>query len=71
MKILKEKFKNIRFLHLTPVLFKYPPAENVEAWQSIYRSGMVPEWLQLDRGLLLSGEELIMGDIIFERLDLE
>ena len=71
MKTLKRRFKNVRFLYLTPVLFKYPDIENMAAWQSIYRSGMVPEWLQVDRGLLMPGEELIMGDIIFERLDLE
>jgi hypothetical protein len=32
---------------------------------------MVPEWLKADRGILLPGDHLIMGDIIFERLDLE
>ena len=71
MKKIKKKFKNIRFLYLSPTLFKYPPVENAKDWQSIYRSGMVPEWLQVDRGLLLPGNELIMGDILFERLDLE
>jgi 4-amino-4-deoxy-L-arabinose transferase-like glycosyltransferase len=71
MKKIKRKFKNIRFLYLTPALFNYPPVENVKDWQSIYRSGMVPEWLQVDRGLLLPGNDLIMGDILFERLDLE
>ena len=71
MKQIKNKFKNIRFLYLSPILFKYPPVENVKDWQSIYRSGMVPEWLQVDRGLLLPGNDLIMGDILFERLDLE
>ncbi|MCX6348178.1 MAG: glycosyltransferase family 39 protein [Candidatus Aureabacteria bacterium] len=71
MNELKKIFKNLRFLYLTPVLFKYPEVENVQDWQSIYRSGMVPEWLQIDRGILLPGDEVIMGDIIFERLELE
>jgi len=71
MKELKGAFPSIRFLHLTPLLFRYPRAENVAGWQQIYRSGMVPDWLEADRGLLLPGEGLLMGDIIFERLDLE
>jgi len=71
MNELKKVVKNLRFLYLTPVLFKYPDSENVQEWQSIYRSGMVPDWLQIDRGVLLPGDEVIMGDIIFERLELE
>jgi len=53
------------------VIFKYPEIENVGAWRQIYRTGRVPDWLEVDRGLLLPGDHLIMGDIIFERLDLE
>jgi hypothetical protein len=71
MKFIKEKVKDVRFLHLSPMVFKYPDTENVGGWQDIYKSGMVPEWLKADRGILLPGDHLIMGDIIFERLDLE
>ncbi len=71
MREIKELVPRVRFLHLSPVIFKYPEIENVGAWREIYRSGRVPEWLEVDRGLLLPGEHLIMGDIIFERLDLE
>jgi hypothetical protein len=71
MNELKKTVKNLRFLYLTPVLFKYPDSENMQEWRSIYRSGMVPDWLQIDRGVLLPGDEVIMGDIIFERLELE
>ena len=71
MKAIKEKLADVRFLHLSPMIFKYPDTENVGGWQDIYKSGMVPEWLNADRGILLPGDHLIMGDIIFERLDLE
>ena len=71
MKEIKEKIKDVRFLHLSPMIFKYPDTERVEPWQDIYKTGMVPEWLNADRGILLPGDHLIMGDIIFERLDLE
>jgi len=71
MKAIKDKVKDVRFLHLSPLIFKYPDTENVGGWQEIYKSGMVPEWLNADRGILLPGDHLIMGDIIFERLDLE
>ena len=71
MKAIKQKVKDVRFLHLSPMIFKYPDTERVEPWQDIYKSGMVPEWLKADRGILLPGDHLIMGDIIFERLDLE
>ena len=71
MKEIKGQMKDVRFLHLSPMIFKYPDTENVGGWQDIYKSGMVPEWLNTDRGLLLPGDHLIMGDIIFERLDLE
>ena len=71
MKAIKNKVRNIRFLHLTPMIFKYPDIENVDGWREIYKSGMVPEWLNVDRGILLPGDHLIMGDIIFERLNLE
>lgn len=71
MNELKKVVKNLRFLYLTPVLFAYPESENLGEWRSIYRSGMVPDWLQIDRGVLLPGDEVMMGDIIFERLELE
>lgn len=71
MREIKELVPRVRFLHLSPAIFKYPEIENVRQWQQIYRSGRVPDWLEVDRGLLLPGEHLIMGDIIFERLDLE
>jgi len=71
MKAIKDKVKDVRFLHLSPMVFKYPDTERVEPWQDIYKTGMVPEWLNADRGILLPGDHLIMGDIIFERLDLE
>ena len=71
MKEIKGQMKDVRFLHLSPMIFKYPDTENVGGWQDIYKSGMVPEWLNADRGILLPGDHLIMGDIIFERLDLE
>ncbi len=71
MREIKEMVPRVRFLHLSPVIFKSPPAENVGVWRGIYRTGRVPDWLEVDRGLLLPGDHLIMGDIIFERLDLE
>ena len=71
MKAIKQKIQDVRFLHLSPMIFKYPDTERVDGWQEIYKTGMVPEWLNADRGLLLPGDHLIMGDIIFERLDLE
>ena len=71
MKTIKQKVANIRFLHLSPMIFKYPEIENMNAWREIYKSGMVPEWLDVDRGILLPGDQLFMGDIIFERLNLE
>jgi hypothetical protein len=71
MKEIKGQMRDVRFLHLSPMIFKYPDTENVGGWQDIYKSGMVPEWLNTDRGILLPGDHLIMGDIIFERLDLE
>lgn len=71
MREIKELVPRIRFLHLSPVIFRYPASENIQVWREIYRSGRVPDWLEVDRGLLLPGEHLIMGDIIFERLDLE
>jgi hypothetical protein len=71
MKEIKGQMKDVRFLHLSPMIFKYPDTENVRGWQEIYQSGMVPEWLNADRGILLPGDHLIMGDIIFERLNFE
>ena len=71
MKEIKENISKIRFLYLTPFLFKYPESENVDGWQEIYRTGMVPDWLNVERGILLPGDNLLMGDILFERLDLE
>ncbi|MFH1038423.1 MAG: hypothetical protein V1789_07135 [PVC group bacterium] len=71
MKAIKQEVKNLRFLHLSPMIFRYPGVENAGPWREIYRSGMVPEWLEVDRGILLPGDHLFMGDIIFERLDLE
>lgn len=71
MKEVKRKVTDLRFLHLSPLIFKYPDSENVAGWREIYQSGMVPEWLEADKGILLPGDHLIMGDIIFERLDLE
>ncbi len=71
MKGIKKLIPRVRFLHLSPTLFKYPPVENVESWRSIYRTGRVPEWLEVDRGILLPGDHLLMGDIILERLNLE
>lgn len=68
---IKELVPRVRFLHLSPVVFKYPPAENTGVWRGIYRTGRVPEWLEVARGLLLPGDHLVMGDVIFERLDLE
>ncbi|MEA1928651.1 MAG: hypothetical protein U9N73_10630, partial [Candidatus Auribacterota bacterium] len=53
MKDIKEKVKDVRFLHLSPMIFKYPDTENVDGWQKIYQSGMVPEWLHADRGILI------------------
>ena len=71
MRAIKQRLKKVRFLYLTPSLFQYPESENVDGWQEIYTTGMVPEWLDVERGILLPGQNLLMGDILFERLDLE
>lgn len=68
---IRELVPRLRFLHLSPVIFKYPPSENPGVWRGIYRTGRVPDWLGAERGLLLPGDHLVMGDVIFERLDLE
>ncbi len=71
LKEIKEKFEEIKFIYLSPIVFEYPEIENVADWASIYRSGMVPEWLPIDRGVLLPGDDVLLGDLILERLDLE
>jgi hypothetical protein len=59
------------FLHLTPMIHRYPPGEAPGPWQEIYSSGRVPAGLGFEKGIILPGQETLLGSRVFERLDLE
>ncbi|HOO76622.1 MAG TPA: hypothetical protein PK636_00180 [bacterium] len=68
---IREGTPRVDFIHLSPTIYRYPPAENPAPWEDIYSSGRVPAWLGFDRGLLLPGENMLIGKRVFERLNLE
>ena len=68
---LRETRLRLDFLHLTPLISRYPPDESPEEWREIYDTGRVPVWLGFEKGILLPGGETLLGNRVLERLDLE
>lgn len=68
---IREGTPRVDFIHLSPAIYRYPLAENPAPWKDIYSTGRVPAWLGFDRGLLLPGENMLIGKRVFERLNLE
>jgi len=60
--IVKKFAGGIQNIYLSPVLFEYPAAENVELWKSIFMTRKVPKTVFLAKGTYLKEGGMFLSD---------